>query len=150
MITQQPGHRVTEPADPAVVLHRDHQPVAPRRPDQRLVDRLVQRGSTTVTPIPCTASRSATSRAISAIGPAADEQHVRAEAGRGLAQHVHAAELGDRLHLPAHLALGEPDHGRPVGDLDRLVEQFGDPLGVPGRGDPHAGTSCMSDPSHIP
>ena len=120
--TVEDNGRVGGFGDAVARLLRDHDPVTAGGTEERLVDRLgparVHHGDADAVigqPV-----RDLEPGQRHRAGPG--EQDVLGQARGGGLQHVHAAELGDGLDLAAHVALGEPDHGRPVGHLDRLVE----------------------------
>ena len=138
-VAQQPRDGVAEAAGPAVVLHHRDQAVRGGGGDHRRVDRLdparVDHGhaDAVVVQPPGDVDAGDGHRA------RPQQQHVAAVLGGRGRQHVHPAELADRLDLGPDAALGPADHGGPVADLDRLVEQLGDPAAVARRGQPQPG-----------
>src|SRR5438552_693923 len=82
--------------------------------------------------------------------PGAEQQHVPPEVLGGRSEHVHPAQLADRLGLGADAALRPAQHGGAVGDRHRLVQQLGDPAAVTGAATRRPGTACRIEPSHMP
>ena len=95
--------------------------------------------------MPWATSRSATSTAVAAIAPKADEEHV---VGAAADQHVAAAPAVDRLDVGGRHALGEAHHRRRVVDLDGLAEQLAQAGRVARRGEPQAGHDL--EDRHVP
>ena len=139
VVAQQPGHRVTEPAGPPVVLHHRDQPVLPRRADDGLVDRLEPARVDDGHPDAVVAEPSRDLDAGDRHRAGPEQQHVPAGALGGHGQDVHLAELADRLGLGADGALGPADDSGAVADRHGLAQQLGDPAAVARRRQPQAG-----------